>query len=114
MALLQTPRHSRISGDPLIYVDYLESAPWNLKISGVAPRFIGVGTVLIAEAVHLSLDTGLEGRVGLHSLPQAETFYRSRCGMTDLGRDPRYFDLTYFEFAGQQAIRWLAEIGDSR
>ena len=70
---------------------------------------MGVGTVLVAEAVHLSLDTGLEGRIGLHSLPQAEAFYRSRCRMTELGQDIEYFDLTYFEFAGQQAIEWLED-----
>jgi len=36
---------------------------------------MGVGTILIAEAVRPSLEIGLTGRVGLHSLPQAEAFY---------------------------------------
>ena len=74
MAVLQTPRRSRISGEPLLYVDYLESAPWNLRLPLVQPRFMGVGTVLIAEAIHLSVDSQLQGRIGLHSLPQAEEF----------------------------------------
>lgn len=114
MAVLQSPQHSRLSGEPLVYVDYLESAPWNLRLPTVAPRFMGIGTVLVAEAVHLSLDSGFEGRVGLHSLPQAEAFYKSRCQMTELGQDGQYFDLTYFEFTGQQAIEWLTAIGDSQ
>ena len=54
---------------------------------------------------------GLEGRVGLHSLPQAEGFYKTRCKMTDFGKDSGYFDLTYFEYTGQQATEWLAAIG---
>jgi hypothetical protein len=37
------------------------------------------------------------GRVGLHSLRQAEDFY-ARCGMTRIGPDPNYYDLTYFEY----------------
>jgi hypothetical protein len=112
MAVLQAPQRSRLSGKPLVYVDYLEAAPWNLKLLSVPPRYLGVGTVLIAEAVRLSLDTALEGRIGLHSLPQAEAFYKSRCGMTELGQDLNYFDLTYFEFTQQQAIEWLAAIGE--
>lgn len=112
MAVLQAPQRSRISGKPLVYVDYLEAAPWNLRLLSATPRFMGVGTVLIAEAVRLSLDTGLEGRVGLHSLPQAEPFYKSRCGMTELGKDVNYFDLSYFEFTEQRAIDWLTAIGE--
>jgi hypothetical protein len=113
MAVLRAPRRSWLSGTPVAYVDYVETAPWNLKIPSLPPRFIGVGTVLIAEAIRLSLELGLEGRLGLHSLPQAEGFYRSRCRMTDLGSDSQYFDMTYFEFSGQQAIEWLVEIGEA-
>ena len=114
MAVLQPPQRSRLSGEPLVYVDYLESAPWNLKLPAVPARFVGIGTILVAEAVHISLDAGFEGRVGLHSLPQAEAFYKSRCRMTELGQDRQYFDLTYFEFTSQQAIEWLVAIGDSQ
>ena len=70
-------------------------------------------TVLITEAVRLSLEMGLGGRVGLHSLPQAEGFYTHRCRMTRVGTDPHYYDLTYFEYTGQQATDWLAAIGEA-
>jgi len=76
------------------------------------PRYVGVGTLLIAEAVRLSVETGLDG-VGLHSLPQAETFYQDRCRMTRLGPDPDYYELTYFEFTGRQAVDWLTANGGS-
>jgi hypothetical protein len=56
---------------------------------------------------------GPEGRVGLHSLPQAEAFYKGRCRMSEFGVDPSYFHLTYFEYTGQQAIEWMATIEES-
>jgi len=112
MALLRTPRPARLGAGHVTYVDYVESAPWNLKGSAVSPRFVGVGTILIAEAVRLSSETGLGGRVGLHALPQAEPFYTTRCRMTAIGPDPRYYDLTYFEYTSHQATDWLAAIGE--
>lgn len=42
------------------------------------PRLRGVGTALVTAAVALSEDEGFKGRIGLHSLPQAEDFYRRR------------------------------------
>jgi hypothetical protein len=110
MAVLRMPRPARLDGQ-LVYVDYLESAPWNLKGFADPPMFVGVGTVLIAEAVRLSLEMGFGGQVGLHSLPQAEAFY-TRCRMTRLGPDSSYYDLTYFEYTGQQAADWLGSIGE--
>jgi hypothetical protein len=112
MAVLRIPQLARLGEGSVVYVDYVETAPWNLKGFTTPPRFVGVGTLLIAEAVRLSLETGLYGRVGLHSLPQAEAFY-TRCTMTRVGPDPSYYDLTCFEFTGQQATDWLAAIGGS-
>jgi hypothetical protein len=113
MAVLRTPRSARLGEGTVIYVDYVESAPWNLKRFVPIPRFLGIGTALLADAVRLSFETGLEGRVGLHSLPQAESFYRERCRMQEVGPDPAYYDLTYFEFTGQQAAAWLDSMGES-
>jgi hypothetical protein len=113
MAVLRLPRPARMSDGHVVYVDYLEAAPWNLKGSTSMPRYLGVGTVLIADAVRLSLEAGLSGRVGLHSLPQAERFYRDRCRMTQGGPDPDYYDLTYLDYTGQQATDWLTSVGES-
>jgi hypothetical protein len=112
MAVLRLPRPARLGDGYLVYVDYLESAPWNLKGSANPPRFLGVGTVLVAEAVRISVEAGFEGRVGLHSLPQAEAFY-DKCGMTRLGEDPTYYDLVYYEYTGRHGIDWLTTIGES-
>lgn len=61
---------------PLVYVDYLEVAPWNVVWLNPTPRYKGVGRLLFQAALQISRERGWEGRVGLHSLPQAEGFYR--------------------------------------
>jgi hypothetical protein len=112
MAILRHARPARLGDGAVVYVDYLEAAPWNLKGFVDRPRFLGIGTVLMAEAVRVSAEEGLDGRVGLHSLPQAEAFY-DKCKMTRLTADPAYFDLVYFEYSGRQGIDWLNSIGES-
>ena len=94
-------------GKPLVYVEYLEVAPWNRPDLGQAVRYRGVGTALLVAAVALSQEEGFRGRIGLHSLPQADGFYRDRCGMTDLGPDPGYQNLRYFEMTPDQAAAFL-------
>lgn len=112
MAVLQRPRPARLGDGYVIYVDFLESAPWNLKSFVELPRYLGVGTVLMSEAVRMSVQAGTEGRVGLHFLPQAEGFYE-KCKLTRVGEDPTYYDLVYFEYHGRDAMDWLVSIGDS-
>lgn len=60
----------------LVYVDFLETAPWNRPEHVQTPEYRGVGQALLATAIQLSLDEGFKGRIGLHSLPQSEDFYR--------------------------------------
>lgn len=94
-------------GKPLVYVDYLEVAPWNRPDLGQAVRYRGVGSALITAAIELSEQEGFQGRIGLHSLPQADGFYQ-RCGMTDLGLGHApYQDLRYFEMTPAQATAFI-------
>ena len=93
-------------GKPLVYVDYLEVAPWNRRKLEAKPRLIGVGTALMTAAVMLSFDEGFEGRLGLHSLPQADAFYR-QMGMRDLGEDAKYQNLKYFEMTEERTREFL-------
>jgi hypothetical protein len=90
----------------LVYVHFVEAAPWNRTVLG-KPRFRGVGSVLVGSAVEASLEAGYHGRIGLHSLRQADGFYRDSCGMTDLGPDSEYFNLRYFEMSDTQAIEFM-------
>jgi hypothetical protein len=52
-----------------------------------------------------------KGRIGLHSLPQANAFYANTCGMTDLGFDQDYEGLRYFEMTPGQAEAFIAKGG---
>jgi hypothetical protein len=107
--LRKSAREPSALGKPLVYLDYLEVAPWNRPELGAAPKLRGVGTALITAAVTLSEDEGFKGRIGLHSLPQADDFYRRRCGMTDFGPDAAYQNLRYFEMTASQARAFLDE-----
>lgn len=95
-------------GKPLIYIDYLELAPWNWRIPELRRdgRFRGIGSILFWRAVRQSAEDGFHGRVGLHSLPQAEPFY-ARLGMTRIGPDPHKQNLTYYELSSQQGMSLL-------
>ena len=99
-------------GKHLVYVEFAESAPWNRKELFDPPRYRGVGSILIRAAIALSEDLEFHGRIGLHSLPQANSFYAKTCGMTDLGADPSYQNLHYFEMTPERARDFVARKGD--
>ncbi len=117
MMIVNTMKRCRLprqANKHLVYVEYLETAPWNRWSVANNPEYKGVGTVLIAAAIQLSIDEGNHGRIGLHALPQADTFYRDVCGMTDLGPDTSYsrqHPLTYFEMTASQAATFLKGSG---
>lgn len=92
---------------PLIYIDYLASAPWNSSEVVESPKYAGIGKVLIRAAIQLSIDEEFDGRIGLHSLPQAESYYRDICGMTDMGLDQAYQSLPYFETTPAQSNKFM-------
>jgi hypothetical protein len=104
-----TARLPEQQGKHLVYVDFVSTAPWNRPDFVDTPRFVGVGSVLIRVAVELSRAEGFRGRIGLHSLGQAERFYRKTCGMTDVGPDTGYYNLRYFEMTETQANTFTTE-----
>ncbi len=71
-------------GKELVYIDYIEIAPWNLLHLAEIPQYRGIGSFFLEAAIQLSQETGTEGRIGLHSLEQSEQFYYN-CGMIDCG-----------------------------
>ena len=103
-AFSQHPDHERAD---LVYIERIATAPWNRPKFTDKPLYKGVGQLLVAAAVDLSFDEELGGRIGLHSLPGAETFYRDVVGMTDLGADIKYYGLQYFELSNAQAAKFL-------
>lgn len=100
--------HARVApdtGKPIMYVEFLEVAPWNCAL--VTPRrFTPVGPRLMEAIVRLSEEAGYHGRTGLHALPQSEEFYR-RCKMTEMDPDPKKENLRYFEMTRTQATAFV-------
>ena len=95
----------------ILYISYIETAPHNLYEE---PRhYKGIGYTLYRTAVQYSLDKQCEGRVGLHSLPQAEEFYGKRCQMTPLDKDPSHQNLRYFESTQEQSRHVLTVTQES-
>lgn len=91
----------------IVYIEMISSAPWNRKGFSEKPKYKGVGPLLIGTAISLSDSLSYGGRIGLHSLPQTESWYRY-IGMTDLGPDINYHNqLRYFEMTSQQAQSYI-------
>lgn len=100
LMIVRTDKPCRVMqqiGEPMVYIDYLATAPWNLPRLILSPRFARCGLNMVETAIQHSTALGFRGRIGLHSLQSAETFYRTRLGMDDLGLDAGYEDLRYFE-----------------
>lgn len=92
------PRPSwKIPGPPYVmYIEYVESAPWNLSYyAGDEALFAGVGESLVSAARDESEKRGYGGRLGLHSLKDSEGFYE-RIGFKNMGPDPAE-GLNFFE-----------------
>ncbi|MEH2393829.1 MAG: GNAT family N-acetyltransferase [Nostoc sp.] len=68
----------------------------------------GVGSSLLKFAIEHSFYLDYKGRLGLHSLPGAENFYR-KFGMVDLGYDSNKQGLRYFEISSDQAEKILSQ-----
>lgn len=93
----------------LAYVDYVSIAPWNRPWPEQTPRFKAIGSILLREAIRASMDEGFRGRIGLHALPGAVTWYRDKLKMKAFGADLDYQGLHYFEFTEEQAKRFTDE-----
>ncbi|MFZ2724652.1 MAG: hypothetical protein WAX77_00185 [Methylococcaceae bacterium] len=112
LMLVNTIHSSRLQnqkGKPLVYVDYIEVAPWNLKVFNPSPRYAAIGKRLIESAIRFSLAEGFGGRIGLHSLPQSEWFYENACYMTCGEIDVRYEGLRWFELTESNAKKFLGD-----
>jgi hypothetical protein len=55
-------------GKPIVYIEFLATAPWNRPEFRCPPKYRGCGRVFILAAIQTSIDAGYKGRIGLHSL----------------------------------------------
>jgi hypothetical protein len=98
---------------PLVYVKYIETAPWNNRILEPNPKLSGVGARLMAAAMDLSIEEGYTGRLGLHSLPGAkkgepEWFYQTVCRMEPIESERNKEGLLYFELTPEKAEEFMS------
>ena len=100
-------RLDRHKGHGLVYVEWLATAPWNRSKLVSEPRYKGVGPILLGTAISLSVELEFKGRVSLHSLPQSESWYRTRAGFTDGGYDSAK-KMQYFEVTEAQAVAFIS------
>lgn len=111
LMILDTLQDGRLQsqlGKAIVYIDYLEVAPWNRRhLPDDIPRYSAVGSILMRAAIEVSIHEGFKGRVGLHSLPQSNDWYANKCGMTDLGPDPTKQNLRYFEMTPEIAQAFI-------
>lgn len=94
-------------GRPLVEVLLLSTAPWNRHNLVPSPVYKGVGRIMLTAAITLSLEEDFGGRIGLHALSGAESWYRDGCGMTDLGFDATK-NMRYFEMTEAQATKFIS------
>ena len=110
LMLVDTTKFARLEdqrGKEIVYVELVATAPWNRPQLVPEPQYKGVGRVLIGTAISLSVDLEFKGRVGLHSLPQSETWYRMNSRFADLGFDETK-EMRYFEMTEAQAVAFLS------
>ena len=89
-------------GRELVYIELVASAPWNRPRFVASPKYKGVGRLLVATAVSWSDELGFNGRIGLHSLPQSESWYRDEAKFAAGGYDETK-SMHYFEFTAELA-----------
>ena len=90
----------------VVDITFLATAPWNNKRINGVQRYKGVGAVMLHTATKVSSELGFKGRLRLHSLKGAESFYDGH-GMQCLGPDPKCGNLKYYETTPEWATEFL-------
>ena len=102
VCLTYHPKNSAIDGDKVFYIEYIAVAPWNKSHHLIDRRFSGIGSLFIIQIQNYfnSVD-GYRFGFCLHSLPQAESYYR-HIGMTEFPGHEKD-NLAYFEMDASTA-----------
>lgn len=105
-------RSAKTSGQTFLYIEYLESAPHNQKAYvGDKAVYKDIGTQLIFAAIQASFDLESGGRVALHSLSTAKTFYHG-LRFEDVGFD-KAEGLHYYELDDRGVKALLGDIDEA-
>lgn len=102
------------------YIEYLATAPWNRirdgrRLDERHSRLVPVGSHLLRAAILMSVELGHGGRLGWHSKPSSEIWYKGRLpGLYDLGPDESEGRLAYYELTQETASEFLTRTEDAR
>ena len=94
-------------GKPILYIEFIETAPSSAAILSDVPQYRDIGTRLIEGAVNYSIDLEFDGRVGLSTLPQAERFYL-KLGLEKVRVDVET-KLYYYEWTAETAKNYFRQ-----
>lgn len=72
---------------------------WSRKVNSTAGQ--------LAFRHYVIEHKNLTGRVGLHALPNAASWYRDKLKLTTFGQDASYHDLEHFELSEEQSEAML-------
>lgn len=103
-----------------VYIEYVAIAPWNRpdvrrrELCTEHDRLIAIGSTLFQQAVMMSVEMEMEGRLAWHSVPRAEESYRSmflrRCNHEpiDCGIDVES-NCRLMEITSEMASEWMRD-----
>ena len=110
IALIFHPKASDITGDPIFYIDFIASAPWNRDTPRSSKVYGKGGSILIGGISKWFIDNhNYTTGFSLHALPKAEGFY-NYIGMQDLGIDTKKENLRKFEMAQSEFNHFITGI----
>lgn len=117
---LRTDFVSSKTSSRLIYVENIATSPGNLDTRVWGRRLKYVGLSLLAFACHRSVEDGLGGRIGLHSVSEAVSFYKMTNDKFQLfeiseevgvdGTLPQHAEMPYFESSQDGAAALLKSL----
>ena len=108
MLIALVGHQSRITpSKDIVYIDYLSVAPANRQVIQTPPKLKAIGSVFFNYAIQVSVEEGMNGRIGLHALPNAASWYRDKLGLTPFGKDFSYHNLEYFELSEKKSQKML-------
>lgn len=99
------------AGKDLVYIDYIAVSPCCREPIQSPPRYKGIGQILFHTAIEDSLQEGLDGRVGLHSLSESKSWYEEKLKLNFLGNDSSYHNAPYLELTKERAKQLRDERG---
>lgn len=110
--LIYFPKPSALDNSDIFYIDFIAVAPWNRFTPLEEKRFNGIGKKILQAIIkYLTTNLGYQYGFSLHSLPQAQGFYK-HIGMVhfeqfDKVEAPDCDPLHYFEINHVNSMKFV-------